>query len=235
MAVTEHLLLRRARRVWEGLAGAPVAFGEAGLTVVASGESQLCPPGWAGIVALGDAAIATTPGDPAVLQQALHGLAVADLTDPDVLRERLPVADVLGPATLAYRDGHPFEVPAAEAGNADELVAAASPDDAGEAGLDEITSPAFVVREDGRVVAAAGYQLWPGDVAHLCVLTAAGHRGRGLARTAAGAAVAHALGEGLLPQWRARPEPSRRVAVALGFTELGSQLSVQLPTQGSAG
>jgi hypothetical protein len=34
--------------------------------------------------------------------------------------------------------------------------------------------------------------------------------------------------DGLLPQWRARPEPSRRVARALGFRELGAQLSIRL-------
>lgn len=42
------------------------------------------------------------------------------------------------------------------------------------------------------------------------------------------AAVAHALTAGLLPQWRARAQASRRVARALGLRELGSQLSVRL-------
>ncbi|WP_437441411.1 GNAT family N-acetyltransferase [Streptomyces aureus] len=53
-------------------------------------------------------------------------------------------------------------------------------------------------------------------------------RGRRLARHAGSAAVAHALAAGLLPQWRARPPASRRVARSLGFRELGSQLSVRL-------
>ncbi|MFD3663840.1 hypothetical protein ACFWVF_25200 [Streptomyces sp. NPDC058659] len=44
----------------------------------------------------------------------------------------------------------------------------------------------------------------------------------------ASAAVAHAIAAGLLPQWRARPHSSRRVAAALGFEELGAQLSVEL-------
>ncbi|PWS40209.1 GNAT family N-acetyltransferase, partial [Streptomyces sp. ZEA17I] len=41
-------------------------------------------------------------------------------------------------------------------------------------------------------------------------------------------ATAHALAAGLLPQWRARPAASRRVAAALGYRELGAQLSVRL-------
>ncbi|MFE2695226.1 GNAT family N-acetyltransferase [Streptomyces mirabilis] len=60
------------------------------------------------------------------------------------------------------------------------------------------------------------------------LLTAPGERGRGLARRVASAAVAQALDDGLLPQWRARPMASRNVARALGFRELGSQLSLRL-------
>ncbi|MDU0303963.1 GNAT family N-acetyltransferase, partial [Streptomyces sp. PAL114] len=45
------------------------------------------------------------------------------------------------------------------------------------------------------------------------------------ARVVGAAAVAHALAAGLLPQWRARDFASRRVAAALGFEELGAQLS----------
>ncbi|WP_425321545.1 GNAT family N-acetyltransferase [Catellatospora chokoriensis] len=85
-----------------------------------------------------------------------------------------------------------------------------------------------MVRSGSHVVAAAGYRRWPGQAAHMCVLTAPPHRGRGLARIVGGAAVADALANDLLPQWRARPEPSRRVARALGFHELGTQLSVRI-------
>jgi RimJ/RimL family protein N-acetyltransferase len=100
--------------------------------------------------------------------------------------------------------------------------------DADEAALDEITSPAFVVRARGRIVAAAGYRTWPCGTAHVGVLTAPQERGRGLPRVTGSAAVAHALDAGLLPQWRARLPASRRVADALGFVELGRQLSVEL-------
>jgi len=53
-------------------------------------------------------------------------------------------------------------------------------------------------------------------------------RGRGLARATGSATVAHALAAGLLPQWRARRPASRRVAAALGFAEMGAQLSIEL-------
>jgi RimJ/RimL family protein N-acetyltransferase len=92
----------------------------------------------------------------------------------------------------------------------------------------DITSSAFVVRAGTGVVAAAGYRAWPASTAHLSVLTAVEHRGRGLARVVATSAVREALAADLLPQWRARPEASRRAARALGFDELGSQLSIRL-------
>ena len=108
------------------------------------------------------------------------------------------------------------------------LEEAAGEQDAAEASIDEITSPAFVVREGGVVVAACGYHAWPCRTAHVCVLTHPDWRGRGLARATASATVVHALAEGLLPQWRARVPASRRVARALGFREIGTQISVEL-------
>lgn len=77
-------------------------------------------------------------------------------------------------------------------------------------------------------VAPGRYAARPRSVAHLCVLVAPHHRGRGLATIVASTAVPHALDAGLLPQWRARPYPSRRVAAALGFREPGAQLSVRI-------
>ncbi len=66
-------------------------------------------------------------------------------------------------------------------------------------------------------------------MAHLSVLTHPAFRGHGLARTVGAAATVHARSAGLLCQWRARPEASLRVARALGYTVLGSQLSLLIP------
>ena len=226
-------LVARTRRAWVELAGVPVTFpGAGGAEVVVAPRSLLCPPGWAGIVAIGDAAIATAPaeGVAGAVRKALDGLPVPALTDPDRLRAAVPLVDVLGPATLAYLDGREFrpagsttveELPGDHADLA-ALVVSVPPADAEECGLGDITSPAFVVRDGTRVAAAAGYARWLGGIAHLCVLTASDLRGRGLARVVASAAVADGLDKQLLPQWRARPEPSRRVARALGFRRLGA-------------
>jgi GNAT superfamily N-acetyltransferase len=230
-------LLEHARRLWCDLAAAPVAFTDAAVRVAVSPRSRLCPPGWAGIVALGGAAIATAPDEAtaATLRHALDELPAPTLT---ALRDRLPIEEALGPASLAYCDAaafHPADASAVETIPADHpdiaiLLALAPAGDVDEAGLAEMTSPAFVLRSGTDVVAVSGYQTWPQGVAHISVLTAPAARGRGHARAAAGAAVAHALNTGLVPQWRARPDASRRVARALGFREFGAQLSIRLRT-----
>jgi RimJ/RimL family protein N-acetyltransferase len=205
--------------------------------VTVAPDSRLCSPGWAGIVVIEGAALATAPDQETawLIEQALGGLAADALTGADVLSRRLPIAEIRGPATLAYLEPADFRPqPAAvmpldlDHPDLQAFLQATEAADLEESGMAEITTPAFAVRQDGQVMAAAGYRDWPCGAAHLSVLTAATARGRGLARRAASAAVAHAIAAGRLPQWRARPEASRRVARTLGFRELGTQVSIRL-------
>lgn len=231
-------LTARARELWEHLAGTAAGFAPV-LSVAVSPRSRLCPPGWVGVVVIGDAALATAPDHETarLVGQALGGLPAASLTGTGALASRLTIAESLGPAALAYLDPADFRPWPGDAAITPldldhpalrQFLLAASTHDLEESGIQEITTPAFAVREHGQVAAAAGYRDWPGGTAHLCVLTAAAARGRGLACAAASVAVAHAIGQRKMPQWRARPEASRRVARALGFRELGSQVSIRL-------
>lgn len=229
-------LTDRARALWERLAGNAAKFAPA-VSVTVSPRSALCPSGWAGIVVVGDAALATAPDQATarLIEQALGGQPAAALADTAQLERLLPAGQLLGPAALAYlhpADFRSWSGPAVTPLDLDDpglrrFLVTTSPGDLEESGLKEITTPAFAIREHDQVVAAAGYRDWPLRTAHLSVLTAAGARGRGLARAAAAAAAAHALERGQLPQWRARPETSRRVARALGFRELGCQVSIR--------
>jgi hypothetical protein len=237
-------LTARSRALWESLADAPVQF-EPALRVAVSADSRLGPPGWVDIVVISGAAIATAPTPEAAgaVQQTLGALPVAALTDPGILRTRLRLLEVLGPACLAYLDPaefHPdhgsiaieqFPPHHEDLGS---LITVSSAEDVNESDITKITSPAFVTREHGTITSVAGYCDWPGEVAHLSVLTMASARGRGLARAVTSAAVSHGIHRGKLAQWRARPEASRRVARALGFRELGSQVCVRLQTERSS-
>jgi hypothetical protein len=196
-------LTARARAVWVSLAHVPVAFTPA-VRVAVSPRSALCPPGWAGVVVIAGAAIATAPDrrTAQAVQRALSAVDVASVTEPEVLCAELEIADLLGPAALGYLDTSDFrpwddravvdlvDVRALALGR---FMSEVEAGDLGESGIQEITSPAFVVREHDLIVAAAGYRDWPGQVAHLSVLTATRARGRGLARATASAAVSHAL------------------------------------------
>jgi hypothetical protein len=232
----------RARELWEHLAGGGARFAPA-IGAAASPHSRLCPPGWVGIVSIGDDVVASAPdeGTARVVGRALMGLSATAVTGAELLTRRLPVAEILGPAALAYLEPTDFrpapsDVTIMRLGPGDphlrDFLLAADPGELEESGIQEITTPAFAVREAGRVVAAAGYRDWPCRTAHLCVLTAAAARGRGLARATASAATAHAIAGGRLPQWRARLTESRRVAFTLGFREFGSQVSIRLATAG---
>jgi RimJ/RimL family protein N-acetyltransferase len=211
-------LLERARGLWEGLAGG--RFPDPGaVRVVEDPGSRICPPGWAGIVRLAGAVLATAPT-----------AAQAELLRRTIDPGALPVLDQLGPAQLAYTTDLPQAADPVEwAGEADlsELIDAVAPDEANESGVAGLHRAA-VVRKDGRIIAAAGWTPWPARTAHLCVLTAAAARGRGLATQAAAAATADALAAGMLPQWRARIGASQRIAAKLGYRVLGEQLSLQL-------
>lgn len=209
-------LVAQARGLWEDLARVPVTFAPpGGVYVVVSPRSGLCPVGWVGMVTLGGSAIVTAPSESAarIVRDALGRLPVEAVVDSALVREALPVARVLGPVALSYVSPAGFR-PVEAGALTVEQVSAAHPDlrsleqvagheDAGEADLDEITSPAFVVREHGQVVAAAGYRAWPRRTAHVGVLTASSARartgagdglsgGRSCSRCRAAAAVARA-------------------------------------------
>src|SRR5260370_12099940 len=98
-------VMARGGGVGESLAGGAARFPPA-ISVAGSPRSYLCPPSWTGVVVIGDAAIATAP-DPVTarhVQQALSDLPAASLTDTAtaVLRRRLHISEIRGPATLAY-------------------------------------------------------------------------------------------------------------------------------------
>ena len=216
-----------------------MAFSSDVARAVAAAESGLCPPGWVGAVLIDGAVLVTAPSQESAqrVSSALETIDVEDVTDPDVVSAVLPVADILGPAWLSYLDpvgpqpprpGGPVQHLPADHPDLLQLEGAVSAAELRESGLPAVTSDAFVVYEHDLIISAAGYQHWSHQVAHVSVLTVASARGRGLAATVAGAAVADAASRGPLPQWRARPSASRKVGAHLGFQQLGRQLSIRL-------
>ncbi len=234
-------LVTDARRLWAEQAGHGGPF-EDGVTVVVSPQSQLCPDGFVGVVSIGAGVLATVPTDglAAPVREVLTTVTVDEATTPAPFAEAFDVPDVLGPAALAYVDTRSFRPAPARDGWGLAVVDPGSPelmafvnrcpeDDADESGLADATAPVSVVLDEGgAVIAACGWRVWSGTTAHVGVLTAPAARGQGAGRAAASAAVERVLAAGLLPQWRARIPASRAVAAALGFHELGAQLSLRV-------
>jgi RimJ/RimL family protein N-acetyltransferase len=99
-----------------------------------------------------------------------------------------------------------------------------------ESGLREMRTVFDEVDSSGDSVAIAGYETWSETVAQLGVLVDPLQRGRGIGRRVANAAIDDAHSKSLIPQWRVRVDnvPSVRLAAQLGFTQLGSQLALEI-------
>ncbi len=189
-------LTSQARELWECLAGAGARFAPAVSAVVSPG-ARLCPPGWAGIVVLGGAVLATAP-DPAaarVLDQALGPRPAAALADAEALGRWLPLAGMLGPAVLAYLDPAEFRPPPGAVGRRTDQPGRPRPGSA----------PASRQRRRG------GGERPGGD--HLAGLrdprVRPGRRGRGLPRLAPRHRAAERAHRPRRP--RPRPRPGRRL------------------------
>ncbi len=228
-------LVERVYRAWSVVCEVPDAFVPGTTRVVAIPASRIAPPGWCGVVALGDACLVITPDEDTASRIGHFVQAVSPARVPDVEWSRIGASDVLGPAALYFTLTHP-QIPtdgitveriAVGGRQAIELTSRVSPDEAQEADVEEATVT-FAAMVAGEAAAVVGYRVWPGGIAHFSALTDPAHRRHGYGRAAAREAVAHALGAGLLPQWRARPLASQRFAQTFGMQRVGTQVSIYI-------
>src|SRR5262249_53060373 len=82
---------------------------------------------------------------------------------------------------------------------------------------------------DGALVAAAGFEVWGGTLAHICVTTHAGFRNRGYGRACVRSVTEEAIKSGLVAQYQTLFEnrPSIAVARAMEFEEYGRRMFVR--------
>lgn len=222
-----------ARRLWSTLAGVEDAL-QPGTVTVVRGSVGLCPPGWVGVVRLGDAyVIERGDADPEVLD-ALRSLD--DPADPRQVIASLDPRDVLGPGELAYL---PADAEVAMGGTDDIAevpvdpirgwLATMPPEDVDESSVGEMER-VLVLRRGGAILGAAGHVDWPTDVGHVGILVAPDARGTGVGVALGAAATRRVLDHGRWPQWRAAAwnDASRAVARRIGYVEVGRQLSFRL-------
>jgi GNAT superfamily N-acetyltransferase len=223
-----------ARRLWQTLAREPTALADSTTTIV-RGSRYICPPGWTGVVRLGDAVLIEAGGADDDAIQVLQGLG--DPSDPAAVVDALRPQQTRGPAELAYLPAG-RDVGAAEGvGDIAEVaidaigawLASIPTEDVEESAVTRMER-LLVLQADGRIVGASGHVEWPADVAHLGVLIAPHARGAGFGARLAAAATRRALEHHLCPQWRAATwnVASRRIARRVGYVECGRQFSFRL-------
>lgn len=223
------------KRAWAKLIGLPELTR---LQLLVDPISRLAPPGWIGILAIDDTLTISVPTHEFErrIKLAVRGVLPVDATNPAVILPKFPPAKtVLGPAGLFYNFASEtfdasLKVDSVPSMSLTFLMDSVSSDELNESGITQIDGDAFVIYSDRRKPnAACGYRVWPNGVANICVLVHREHRRLGYAYLLAKVTIARAEREGLMVQWRARPESSRRLALRLGLVELGAQLSLELP------
>lgn len=90
--------------------------------------------------------------------------------------------------------------------------------------------PLFGCFEGGEIMAASAYAVLGGVLGYIGVVSHPGHRGRGYGRAVAAASMEHALGRGLICQWRTLGSNGPAIALArrLGFQEYAGTVDVRL-------
>ena len=203
--------------------------GATGIWILVVGEAPLVslPPSL--MVQLAASARAwsnTLVADPAALAEALEGVSFSK---------------IVGPAWIGYpTEGSRHRMPASRArvltqgdmGAVARLRSLCAAEAWEHGGSDPASMPTFGTWSDpGELVALAGYKVWGESIAHIYVVTAPAHQGRGHASAVVSCAAQHALQAGLLPQFRtlASNEAAMRVAMRLGFETYGFSVYVRVP------
>jgi hypothetical protein len=89
-------LLGRARAAWADYAGIDGGSRPGLVNLGVNAQSRICPPGWAGIVLLGNAAIVTAPaaGAERDLRRALSGVPMDRLTDRSAIESAMDLPGI---------------------------------------------------------------------------------------------------------------------------------------------
>ncbi|MDF1701841.1 MAG: GNAT family N-acetyltransferase [Planctomycetota bacterium] len=207
-----------------------------------AGRMTAAPGIW--ILLVGPAPLVSAPSAAVdSIADRARGWSRARVMDPAALAkdvEHLEVGTIVGPAFIGYGTAETLDLAQARGARVltptDEAAVArlraACADEAWEhGGSDARAVPTFgCFDERGELLALAGYRTWAQEIAHLSIVAAPEHQGRGHASSAVACAAQHALEAGLLPQYRtlAANAPSMGIARKLGFECYGYSVFIRL-------
>jgi len=172
------------------------------------------------------------------LRSAVKGRATEEIFEPDFWRAALGarVERIIGPTYLGYKDiavensidPHVRLLGVGEETLLDHLRQGVSALEWEHSGLEdcELIAGYFL---DGVLVAASGFEVWGGTLAHICVTTQSGIRNRGYGRACVRSVAQAAIKSGLVAQYQTLYEnvASMAVARALEFEDYGQRIFVR--------
>lgn len=194
------------------------------------------------LVRRGQSCIVTAPVELMDLVHTLvHNRSATEVFGTGLWRQSLPdvIDRIVGPATIMYGDASCLRTVVPEGTRllgADDrellhgLRLACGDDEWMRSGI--LPDHPFIFGHfvDGRLVAAASYEIWADRIAHLGVLTHPAHRGRGYGSAVISAASDHAIHEGLVVQFRTLRENTAALTIArrLGFEDYAETFAIGL-------
>jgi hypothetical protein len=146
---------------------------------------------------------------------------------------------VIGPCVLMYADGKSVRakerrflrrlIPA-DQGVLKKLQASCEAEEWEQSGIEFNRDPIFGCFDGKALSAAASYEVWSGQVAHVGLITVKDRRRKGFGAEVGAAATSDAIARGLVPQWRALESNSSSLAAAesLGYQRVASHFAVRL-------
>lgn len=149
------------------------------------------------------------------------------------------IDSVVGPGFVAYCDASVFRaqpmegsIPLGEGEIPDlqRLQMLVDEEDWLRSGLERSHPALFGHYVNGELVAAAGYEIWGGRIAHIGVATHPAHTGQGYGKAVVSAVTQDAIEEGLIAQFRALRSHAEAAAIAdtLGFARYAETFAVGL-------
>lgn len=230
-SVLDALSEATVHRVWADRLGvAPAVFEQAEPVFVDRPDLQA-----AVVVRLGGAIVVAAPERALSPLRRIAGPRLLDVTS--LLGALAPLRpNLFGVASLSFADRRTIApvtagaVRVATDADVEAVLSRCSTDERDESGLLHMLTRWIASGDDGEPGGVAGYEVWGAGLAHVGVAVAGPSRRRGLGARAATAAVVHAVGAGLVPQWRCRLDnaASTRVGERLGFARVGEQVAIDL-------
>jgi GNAT superfamily N-acetyltransferase len=173
-----------------------------------------------------------------IVRKATYGQAQDAIFDVDFVERALTghIDRVLGPTYLGYLDALDSDredpnvrlLSRIDMGALNDLRDRVTAQDWEYSGLDP-DQPIAGYFIDKMLVSAAGYKVWGGRLAHICVLTRGDARGAGYGRACVRKIAAHAIEQKLIAQYQTLYEnaPSLAIARSLRFEDYAARIYVR--------